>query len=92
MIPNSRTSLKHNSFSVWCTGPIRRLQGIEVVCNKYMHSTLTGLRDWGKDDDPWTEHARYSEHCHFLHYSKGEEFVQLVRVSESVVGNIFHIV
>ncbi|VVC29531.1 Zinc finger, RING-type,Zinc finger, RING/FYVE/PHD-type,BIR repeat [Cinara cedri] len=37
-----------------------------------------GLIDWEDDDEPWTEHARFSPNCIFLLLSKGRDFVDKV--------------
>ena len=38
-----------------------------------------GLREWLKNDCPWTEHARYYPHCPHVRQCKGDEFVRRVR-------------
>ncbi|XP_011630441.1 baculoviral IAP repeat-containing protein 3-like isoform X2 [Pogonomyrmex barbatus] len=37
-----------------------------------------GLRDWEPEDDPWMEHAKWFENCHYLILTKGTEFVSNV--------------
>ncbi|XP_048769072.2 baculoviral IAP repeat-containing protein 2-like isoform X2 [Ostrea edulis] len=39
-----------------------------------------GLRNWEREDDPWTEHARWFPKCTFLRQNKGDEFVALVQI------------
>lgn len=34
-----------------------------------------GLKDWEDDDEPWTEHARWSPSCSYVLLSKGKNFV-----------------
>jgi len=34
-----------------------------------------GLKDWEDSDEPWIEHARWSENCTFLLLNKGKNFV-----------------
>lgn len=34
-----------------------------------------GLKDWEDDDEPWTEHARWSPTCSYVLLSKGKKFV-----------------
>ena len=33
------------------------------------------LRKWSRGEDPWIEHARYTEHCDYLVMTRGQEFV-----------------
>lgn len=40
-------------------------------CNK-------GLKDWEDEDEPWTEHARWSPKCNYVLLSKGKHFVDAV--------------
>ncbi|WAR16589.1 BIR7A-like protein [Mya arenaria] len=40
-----------------------------------------GLRNWSKNDDPWTEHARASLNCDHVVSMKGREFVNLVKLA-----------
>ncbi|XP_052765725.1 baculoviral IAP repeat-containing protein 3-like isoform X2 [Mya arenaria] len=40
-----------------------------------------GLRNWSKNDDPWTEHARASLDCDHVVSMKGREFVNLVKLA-----------
>lgn len=35
-----------------------------------------GLKDWEDDDEPWTEHARWSPNCSYVLLSKGKGFVE----------------
>lgn len=35
-----------------------------------------GLKDWEDDDEPWTEHARWSPNCSYVLLSKGKSFVE----------------
>ncbi|XP_050058346.1 baculoviral IAP repeat-containing protein 7-B-like isoform X2 [Aphis gossypii] len=35
-----------------------------------------GLKDWEDDDDPWTEHAKWSCTCSYVLLSKGLKFVE----------------
>lgn len=34
-----------------------------------------GLKDWEDNDEPWTEHAKWSPNCSYLLLSKGKNFV-----------------
>uniref|UniRef100_A0A2S2NSC9 Apoptosis 1 inhibitor n=1 Tax=Schizaphis graminum TaxID=13262 RepID=A0A2S2NSC9_SCHGA len=34
-----------------------------------------GLKDWEDNDDPWTEHARWSSSCSYVLLNKGKNFV-----------------
>jgi len=34
-----------------------------------------GLKDWEDEDEPWTEHARWSPTCSYVLLSKGKSFV-----------------
>ncbi|XP_025190216.1 baculoviral IAP repeat-containing protein 2-like isoform X2 [Melanaphis sacchari] len=34
-----------------------------------------GLKDWEDDDEPWTEHARWSSTCSYVLLNKGKNFV-----------------
>ncbi|VVC24367.1 Hypothetical protein CINCED_3A022001 [Cinara cedri] len=38
-----------------------------------------GLKDWEDDDEPWTEHAKWSPTCTYVLLSKGKYFVDLAR-------------
>lgn len=38
-------------------------------------SCSQGLKDWEDDDEPWTEHARWSPNCSYVLLSKGKNFV-----------------
>ncbi|XP_052762877.1 baculoviral IAP repeat-containing protein 2-like isoform X2 [Mya arenaria] len=40
-----------------------------------------GLRHWSENDDPWTEHARFSLDCNHVVSEKGREFVNLVKLA-----------
>ncbi|KAL3883186.1 hypothetical protein ACJMK2_029477 [Sinanodonta woodiana] len=40
-----------------------------------------GLKNWDDDDDPWIEHARWFPQCAYVRHIKGEEFINLVRMS-----------
>ncbi|XP_052762882.1 baculoviral IAP repeat-containing protein 3-like isoform X2 [Mya arenaria] len=40
-----------------------------------------GLRHWSKNDDPWTEHARFSLDCDHVVSVKGREFINLVKLA-----------
>ncbi|WAR16588.1 IAP3-like protein [Mya arenaria] len=40
-----------------------------------------GLRNWSENDDPWTEHARFSLDCDHVVSEKGREFVNLVKLA-----------
>ncbi|XP_052762880.1 baculoviral IAP repeat-containing protein 2-like isoform X2 [Mya arenaria] len=40
-----------------------------------------GLRHWSENDDPWTEHARFSLDCDHVVSEKGREFVNLVKLA-----------
>ncbi|XP_052215618.1 uncharacterized protein LOC127834078 isoform X2 [Dreissena polymorpha] len=43
-----------------------------------------GLRHWSPDDDPWTEHARFSLKCLFVLEQKGQEFINIVKLAVEV--------
>jgi len=34
-----------------------------------------GLKDWEENDEPWTEHARWSKNCSYMLLNKGKNFV-----------------
>jgi len=34
-----------------------------------------GLKDWEDNDEPWTEHARWSKSCSYVLLNKGKNFV-----------------
>ncbi|KAK3603360.1 hypothetical protein CHS0354_025966 [Potamilus streckersoni] len=40
-----------------------------------------GLKNWDPTDDPWIEHARWFPQCAYVRHIKGEEFINLVRMS-----------
>ncbi|XP_052761135.1 baculoviral IAP repeat-containing protein 3-like [Mya arenaria] len=40
-----------------------------------------GLRHWTREDDPWTEHARFSLDCNHVLINKGQEFINLVKLA-----------
>ncbi|WAR15349.1 DIAP2-like protein, partial [Mya arenaria] len=40
-----------------------------------------GLRHWSREDDPWTEHARFSLECDHVIINKGQEFINLVKLA-----------
>ncbi|WAR12834.1 IAP3-like protein, partial [Mya arenaria] len=40
-----------------------------------------GLRHWTREDDPWTEHARFSLECDHVQINKGQEFINLVKLT-----------
>jgi hypothetical protein len=35
-----------------------------------------GLKDWEDNDEPWTEHARWSPTCSYVLLCKGKTFVE----------------
>ncbi|XP_052761099.1 baculoviral IAP repeat-containing protein 3-like isoform X2 [Mya arenaria] len=39
------------------------------------------LRHWTREDDPWTEHARFSLECDHVLNNKGQEFIDLVKLA-----------
>ena len=75
-----------NTFEIWPKSlPIRPQQLAEAG----FYYTGTGDRtacfscglnicDWEKDDDPWTEHARFHRNCEYLFLKKGHQFVENV--------------
>lgn len=40
-----------------------------------------GLRNWEKDDDHWESHAFWFPKCTFVCLTKGQEFVDKVRIA-----------
>lgn len=40
-----------------------------------------GLQKWSQGDNAWIEHARWFPHCSYVRVIKGEDFVELVRLS-----------
>ena len=40
-----------------------------------------GLQKWSPEDSAWVEHARWFPHCAYVRQVKGEDYVQLVRLS-----------
>lgn len=46
-----------------------------------------GLNEWTKDDIPMEEHAKFTNKCSFLVKEKSEEFVELVKLKESLKKN-----
>ena len=40
-----------------------------------------GLQKWSPGDSAWVEHARWFPHCAYVRQVKGEDYVQLVRLS-----------
>ena len=36
------------------------------------------LHNWADDDDPWSEHAKFSENCCYLLLNKGKIFVDKI--------------
>lgn len=46
-------------------------------CVRCFHCGV-GLRQWAAEDDPFIEHARWSQTCAYLIQYKGQEFVDLV--------------
>ncbi|WAR13962.1 DIAP2-like protein [Mya arenaria] len=40
-----------------------------------------GLRNWNREDDTWTEHARFSLDCNHVLINKGQEFINLVKLA-----------
>ena len=49
-------------------------KGDRVVC----YHCGGGLKDWGRGDDPWEEHANWFPHCSYLLLVKGRQFVQYI--------------
>lgn len=47
-----------------------------------------GLKDWEDDDEPWTEHARWSPTCSYVLLSKGKDFVDKARGVKNDVAKI----
>lgn len=47
-----------------------------------------GLKDWEDDDEPWTEHARWSPTCTYVLLSKGKDFVDKACGVKKDVANI----
>ncbi|KAH3709523.1 baculoviral IAP repeat-containing protein 3-like isoform X1 [Dreissena polymorpha] len=46
-----------------------------------------GLRHWSPEDDPWVEHARFSQKCEYLLTMKGQEFVNLIQLAVKYSSN-----
>ena len=40
-----------------------------------------GLQKWSAGDDPWVEHARWFPHCAYVRQVKGEDYIELIRLS-----------
>nr|XP_022903769.1 death-associated inhibitor of apoptosis 1 [Onthophagus taurus] len=49
--------------------------GDQTVC---FHCGL-GLKAWQEDDDPWEQHALWSEKCVFLRLQKGVEYIKEIK-------------
>ncbi|XP_052783534.1 uncharacterized protein LOC128219678 isoform X2 [Mya arenaria] len=49
-------------------------------CSRCFHCGI-GLRHWSREDDPWTEHARFSLECQYVIAHKGMEFINLVKLA-----------
>ena len=43
-----------------------------------------GLRNWENDDNPWIEHIRWYPDCNFVLLSKGQEYINNVRISLTI--------
>lgn len=42
------------------------------------------MKDWGPGDDPWTEHAIFSERCKYLRTVKGDDFIKMEKVKHAM--------
>lgn len=40
-----------------------------------------GLQKWSPEDNAWVEHARWFPHCAYVRQRKGQDFIELVRLS-----------
>lgn len=40
-----------------------------------------GLRRWGPEDDPWTEHCRWFPACPFARIKKGDDYIALIQAA-----------
>ena len=38
-----------------------------------------GLKNWDPTDEPWTEHAKWFDQCHYLNLKKSPEFIELAK-------------
>lgn len=54
--------------------------GDRVVC----FNCGLGLRGWEIDDDPWEEHARFSENCEYVNLVKGKKFIEEAKARKPV--------
>lgn len=43
------------------------------------------IGNWTDNDDPWTEHAKWSRKCSYLLLSKGRKFVDKSRELKAVI-------
>ena len=76
-----------------CTVMGNRINTIRVcnTCFFFFHSGFNdvvrcyvcdgGLQKWSPEDNPWVEHARWFSHCAYVRQIKGEDFIELVRLS-----------
>ncbi|XP_022903765.2 baculoviral IAP repeat-containing protein 7-like [Onthophagus taurus] len=53
-------------------------EGDKVTC----FSCGVGLNDWEADDNPWSEHQRWSPNCPFLNLGGNKEFLQTYHTSK----------
>lgn len=74
------------SFADW---PCRMKQKPEAMADAGFFYTGTGdktvcyycgggLKDWEDDDDPWEQHARWFQTCHYVKLVKGEDFINKI--------------
>uniref|UniRef100_A0A8C4S8X1 RING-type E3 ubiquitin transferase n=1 Tax=Erpetoichthys calabaricus TaxID=27687 RepID=A0A8C4S8X1_ERPCA len=45
-----------------------------------------GLRCWESGDDPWVEHAKWFPRCEYLLQERGQDFVCVICVNETIFG------
>lgn len=53
--------------------------GDQVLC----FSCDGGLKNWDPTDEPWTEHAKWFDQCHYLNLKKSPEFIRLAKLAIS---------
>ncbi|KAK2177280.1 hypothetical protein NP493_608g00023 [Ridgeia piscesae] len=48
-------------------------------------------RNWQREDDPWTEHARWFPSCNYVRTVKGDAFIRSVQAAHSGQDLIYHL-
>lgn len=82
----SSEAARLSSYADW---PCRMKQKPEAMADAGFFYTGTGdktvcyycgggLKDWEDDDDPWEQHARWFQTCHYVKLVKGEEFINKI--------------